>query len=363
MLKYLFTMMLLLQSLVFSDEYCEALSAFEKGDFFKSKKIADSLAFKGDVKAQNILGLINLELGNNSAAQKWLENAGMKKYDKSAYNLAIFYYQLGNERKALQWMQKAQSLRQAKSALGFLYINKNITKAKEYFAQAGNEGSSFAKSHLCALLVHNQHASDNKYVGLCQGNIRNYLYLTGKFYTSTKKYGSIDKAIYYLKLAADDGDVKAMNLLGETLYKRRGPSDEVNALSYFKKAASFGNVRAKVNAAWIYYTGVRWTKKPKLGYEILQSAMEDGSVKAKFYMGVLYARGSTFSYARVPYNPAKGLELIKSAAAQNDPEAMQYLINNGLSEEELSSYQKQLKAYHRQIDKQASLGFLYDGCQ
>lgn len=358
----MFTMTLLLQSFVFSDVYCEAYTAFESNDFIKSKQIADPLAFKGNVKAQNLLGLINLELGNNAAAQKWLQNSGMKKYDKAAYNLGIYYYLLGNETKSIQWMQKAETLREAKSALGFLYINKNIAKAKEYFWLAAQEGSSFSKSHLCALLVNNQHASDNKYIGLCQGNVRNDLYLTGKFYTSPKKYGSTDKAIYYLKIAADDGDVKAMNLLGEMLYKRRGASDEVNALSYFQKAASLGNVDAKVNAAWIYYTGVRWTKKPKLGYEMLQSAIKQGSPKAEFYLGILYTRGATFSYDTVARNSAKGLELIRSSASQNDPEAMQYLIDNGLSQEESHTYEKQLKSYHRQLDKQSNLHFLYDGC-
>jgi len=362
MFRVLLIMALILQSLVFSDEYCKAYTAFESNDLHNAKRLADPLAFKGDLKAQNILGLINLRLGNNSAAQKWLQGAGTKKYEKAAYNLGIYYYALGNEKKALQWMNNASSLTQAKSALGFLYINKDLNKAKEYFSLAADKGSSFAKSHLCALLVNNQDASDNKYVSLCKGSIRTDLYLTGKFYTSAKKYGSVEKAIYYLKLAADDGDVESMNLLGEMLYKRQGPSDEANALIYFNKAASLGNVDAKVNAAWIYYTGTKWTKKPKLGYEMLHKAMMAGDAKAKYYMGVLHMRGKVFSHDTVSKDTVKGLELIREAANENEPEAMQYLINNNLSANELKQYQEQLNSYHRSLEKQQNLRFLYDGC-
>jgi len=362
MLKYMLIMIFLLQGLVFSDEYCEAVTAFEADDLIKSKELADPLAFKGNVKAQNLLGLINFDLGNHTAAQKWLQNAGVKKYEKSSYNLGIYYYLQGNEKKALEWMLKAQSLRQAKSALGFLYINKNLAKSKQYFALAAKEGSSFAKSHLCALLVNHQSASDNKYVDLCKEDIRTDLYITGKFYTSPKKYGSVNTAIYYLKLAADEGDVKGMNLLGEMLYKRGGPSDESNALLYFQKASSLGNIDAKVNAAWIYYTGTKWTKKPKLGYEMLQSALVQGSAKAEFYMGILYTRGLTFSYDTVGYNPSKGMTLIRASASKNDPQAMQYLINNGASEKEANTYEKKLKRYYKALDKQRELGFLHDGC-
>ena len=362
MLKSMFMMVILFQSLVFSDVYCEAFTSFEEGALSQAKGVADPLAFKGDTKAQNLLGLISLKQGNNTAAQKWLQNAGMKKYDKASYNLGLYYYQLGNGRKALEWMNKAQKLKEAKFALGFLYINKDLAKAKKYFALASNQGSSFAKSHLCALLVNNQKSSDNEYVNLCQGDIGKDLYLTGKFYASPKKYGSVDKAIYYLKLSADNGNVKAMNLLGEMLYKRRGPSDEASALTYFQKAASFGSIDAKVNAAWIYYTGTKWTKKPKLGYEMLQKAVRAGDAKARFYMGVLFMKGASFSYDTVAKNPVKGLELIKTAAEQNDPDAMQYLINNNLSAQELEMYQKKLKAYHTEVNRQGNLRFLYDGC-
>jgi|GEM_PF-7094269 len=362
MFKYLLIMIAMLQSLVFSDVYCEAYTAFDAGELAKAKELADPLAFKGDVKAQNLLGLINLKLGNNSAAKKWFQNAGMKKYDKASYNLAIFYYELGNEREALKWMNKAKPLTQAKAALGFLYINTNLSKAKEYFALAAKEGSAFARSHLCVLLVNKQEALDNKYVSLCQGNVLNDLYLIGKFYTSPKKYGSVNKAIYYLELAADKGDVKAMNLLGEMLYKRRGPSDEANALKYFEEAASLGNVDAKVNAAWIYYTGVKWTRNPEKGHQILTKAVNRGNAKAKYYMGLLYSRVQTIGPDNIQQDRVKGLAYIKAAAAQNDEEAIKYMIQNGASADELQSYKKQLKKHEIEEEKARALHFLYDAC-
>jgi len=362
MKKYSLILVLLLQSVLFSDEYCAALSAFEADNLLLAKETIDPLAFKGDSKSQNLLGLINLEMGNNRAGQKWLQSAAMKDNARAAYNLGVYFYSLGNNHKAEEWVHKGESLTQSKLALGFLYTMKDMRKSKEYFALAAKEGSAFASSHLCAILAMHQTPADNQYVNLCQGNVVNDLYETGKFYTSEKQYGSVNKAIYYLQPAADKGHVKAMNLLGEMLYKRRGPSDEANALKYFQKAADLGNVDAKVNAAWIYYTGVRWTRKPELGFQMLTRAVNRGNARAKFYMGVLYTRPQTVGPDSVTRNVPKGLDLIKEAARQNDKKAMQYMIKNGASQSELQSYQKQLRKYHKQETQARALHFLYEGC-
>ena len=362
MIKRALIIILLIQGLAFADEYCEAFNAFETGNLELAKQKLDPLAFKGDSKAQNLLGLVYLESSNNAAAQKWLQNSATKDYPRASYNLGVYYYSLGNSVKAQQWMHKAETLTEGKLALGFLYTMSDQEKAKEYFFQASNEGSAFAKSHLCALLTKSQTAKDNQYVSLCQSNVVNDLYITGKFYTSTKKYGSVDKAIYYLQPAADQGNAKAMNLLGEMLYKRRGPSDEENALKYFQKAANLGNVEAKVNAAWIYYTGSRWTRKPELGLQMLTKAVKRGDARATYYMGILYTRAQTIGPDSVKRDVQKGLAYIKEAAQKHNPEAMQYMIKNGASSSEVEAYTKQLRNYHKREDKARALHFLHEGC-
>ena len=353
---------LLIQGMVFADEYCEAFMAFEDNKLELAKEKLDPLAFKGDSKAQNLLGLVNFELKNNSAAQKWLQNAATKGDVKAAYNLGVYFYVLGDTAKSLRWMHEAESMTQGKLALGFLYTMSDRKRAKEYFSLAANEGNSFAKSHLCALLANNQTAQDNKYVPMCQRDVVNDLYVTGKFYTSPKKFGSVEKAIYYLKPAADQDHAQAMNLLGEMYYQRRGPSDEQKALEYFERAAAKGNVDAKVNAAWIYYTGTRWTRKPKLGLEMLTRATVKGDAKAQYYMGLLYTRAQTIGPDSIKRDPVKGLEYIRASAAQDDPEAMQYLIKNSAAGEELNRYKQQLKRYYKEKEKLSALNFLHEGC-
>jgi len=362
MKKHILTMILLFQGLVFADQYCKAYQAYQENDFVLARQELDPLAFNGDVQAQNLLGLLNLEDEKNSAGQKWLQSSAMKGYDKAAYNLGVYFYALGQNNKAEQWMHKAESLTQAKTALGFLYTTKDMTKAKSYFAQAAKAGSSFAKSHLCALLATNQTPADNAYAALCPGDVSEDLYLTGKFYTSPKQYGSLDKAIYYLSVAADNGNVKAMNLLGEALYKRHGSSDEEKALQYFVKASALDNINAKVNAAWIYYVGQKWTRKPKKGFVELNEAYQLGNAKAQFYMGILKIRGFTFSYETVNQDVAGGIADIKKSAAQNDPEALAYLIKNYPNMPEIKAYQQQLKRYYKNEAKNRALQFLYDEC-
>jgi len=362
MIKHTFIMVLLIQSLAFSDEYCEAFQAFEGNRLEEAKEKLDPLAFKGDAKAQNLLGLVNLELQNNSAAQRWLQSAATKGDARAAYNLGVYFYILGNTSQAIKWMHKAEPLTQAKLALGFLYTMSDLKKAKEYLSLASKEGDTFANSHLCALLVNNQTREDNKYVPMCQGNVVHDLYVTGKLYTSPKKFGSVEKAIFYLKPAADKGHVKAMNLLGEIYYKRRASSDEARALEYFNKAAAQGNVDAKVNAAWIYYTGVKWTRKPQQGFEMLSRAVARGNAKAKYYMGLLYIRAQTVGPDSIRRDPVKGLGYIKAAAAQNSPDAIQYLIKNTAAGDERNRYQAQLKKYYKEKEKESALNFLHEGC-
>jgi len=361
-MKYTLLMVLLIQTMAFSDDYCEAFNAYKETNFVFAKDKVNALAFKGDAASQNLLGLIDLELGNYSAAKKWLQNSAGKGYYKAAYNLGVFYYAQGDNSQAEKWVQKAEKLTEAKLALGLLYTNKDISKAKSYFALAAKEGNAFAKSHLCAIVALDQKPSDNQYVNSCQGNIVEDLYITGEFYTAPKKYGSYDKAIYYLKQAADQGHVKAMNLLGEQYYKRRIQRDEGLALEYFVKASALGNIDAKVNAAWIYYVGVQWSRKPKKGLAELKEAVRLNNAKAKYYMGLLYSRAQTIGPDTINRDPIKGLEYIKAAASQNNPEAMQYMIDNGASAQELNKYKNKLIKYNSDQEKARALHFLHDGC-
>lgn len=360
MVRWIFILMI--STVLMATDYCNTFVSYEKGDFIKAKKELDPLAFKGDTKAQNLLALVNIHIGEPSAAQKWFQNAAVKGDLKAAYNLGIYYYNEGNIKQTEKWMRVAEGLNEAKFALGILFTANEPQKAKAFFYIPAMDGNTFAKAHLCAMPVINGDSNNEKYTQLCKGYEVQASLITGKFYDTAKKYGSISKALYYLKYAVDQGNAEAMNRYGSLLYKRRGPADEENALSYFVKASELGNVDAQVNAAWIYYVGTKWTRKPGLGLQELEAALEQNNAKAKFYMGILLIRGNTFSSGTVQQNVAKGFEYIRASAAQNDPEAMQYLINNGAQGEELQGYENQLNKYHRDENKKRALHFLRDGC-
>ena len=355
-------LILMTSTVLMASEYCNAYLSYEKYDFIKAKKLLDPLAFKGDTKAQNLLGLVNFYNGQGSAAQKWFQNAAVKGELKAAYNLGIFYFNSGNIKQTEKWMRVAKALNEAKFALGVLFAGTQPKKAKAFFYIPAMEGNVYAKAHLCAMPRIKNDLNNEKYSQLCRDYEEQASLITGKFYNTPKKYGSIEKALYYLKYAVDKNNVEAMNLYGELLYKRQGQSDEANALTYFLKASQAGNVEAKVNAAWIYYVGKKWTRKPRLGYEMLQSALKQNSAKAKLYMGILYIKGVPFSYETVQKDVSKGYLYIKEAAAQNEVEAIKYLINNGAKGDELQNYQKQLNKYNRDENRKKALHFLLDDC-
>ncbi len=267
MLRWIYILMFSMN--LMATEYCDSYTLYEKGDLIESKRLLDSLAFKGDTKAQNLLALVNFYSSKMSATQKWFQRAATKGDLKAAYNLGIYNYMNANIKQSEKWMHKAEVLNEAKFALGVLFTRNNPQKAKAYFYLPAVEGNLFAKAHLCVMPNFSKDSNNAKYQKLCQGFQEQASLITGKFYDTPKQYGSINKALYYLKYAVDQGNAEAMNLYGSLLYKRRGQSDEANALLYFLKAADKGNVEAKVNAAWIYYVGQKWTRKPALGYKML----------------------------------------------------------------------------------------------
>jgi len=360
MMRWVF--MLMVSTGLMATPYCNAYLSYEKDDYIKAKKELDPLAFKGNTKAQNLLALVNFHTQNDGATRKWFQNAAVKGDLKAAYNLGLYYYNKGNIKQTEKWMRVAQGLNEAKFALGILFAGSNPQKAKAFFYIPAMDGNTHAKAHLCAMPVLNGDNNNEKYRQLCRGSEVESSLITGKFYDTPKKYGSVSKALYYLKYAADQGNVEAMNRYGTLLYKRQGPSDEENALSYFVKASALGNVDAKVNAAWIYYVGKRWTRKPDLGLQELTAALKQNSTKAKLYMGILMIRGSAFSSGTVQQNIPRGFEYIREAAAQNDVEAIQYMINNGAKGEALERYQKQLNKYYKDENRKKALHFLVDGC-
>jgi TPR repeat protein len=355
-------MILMFSTLLMADQYCDAFVAYMKKDFQQAKKILDPLAFKGNPKAQNLLALVNSSMDNDAASQKWFRSAAAKGDLKAAYNLGVYYYHQNQIANARKWMLKAEKLNVAKGALGFLYVNENLPKSKEYFYEASLAGDSFARSHLCALLLKKTTKKDEKYQSVCVDKELQSSYETGRFYASPKKYGSVQKAIYYLEYAAQHKDAKAMNLMGELLMKRNGPMDQDRALQYFLKASDQGNIDAKVNAAWLYYTGVRWTREPFLGKKMIEEALAQKNAKAQFYMGYLMLRGSGFSGGSVHKNVTKGREYIKSSAAQGEPKALRLLIKSTKDTQKKKEYQTQLKMHEKEEEKARAIHFLVDSC-
>ena len=355
-------MILIVSTLLMADEYCDAYHSYKNKNLVEAKKILDPLAFKGNPKAQNLLALVNYNNDNTSASNKWFKSAATKGELKAAYNLGVYYYLQNNTVQAEKWMHKAEKLKEAKAALGFLYVNKKLVKAKEYFYQAMQEGDSFANAHLCALLLSKTTKEDEKYKGACIGKEIQSSYETGKFYATPKKYGSMQKAIFYLEYAAKKEDAKAMNLMGELLMKRNGSMDQDKALQYFVKASAKGDIDAKVNAAWLYYTGVRWTRDPQQGKKMIEEALVKKNAKAQFYMGYLMLKGMGFSGGSVQKNVKQGWVYIKASAAQGEPKALNLLIRNTSNVQKKREYEAQLKMHEKDEENSRAIHFLVDAC-
>ncbi len=90
------------------------------------------------------------------------------------------------------------------------------------------------------------------------------------------------KALPLLEQAADVGNTRAMNILGDLYYDGRGvPQEYGRAREWYQKAADAGNVSAMTNLGWLYEKGMGVTQDYSKAREWYQKAADAGNADAK----------------------------------------------------------------------------------
>ena len=161
-------------------------------------------------------------------------------------------------------------------------------------------------------------------------------FLGFRYYKGEKINKNIDSALFWIRKAADVGDITAAANLGYLLTESDEiPHDENEAVKWLTIAAEHGVNEAQLklidlkgetfrnldaDSALIIGTEYYVGKAPILGTFILEGAAEAGIPKAQALLGDAYSKG-----LGVPYDHQKAIDFYYEAARGGDPSA-QFVI-------------------------------------
>jgi len=125
--------------------------------------------------------------------------------------------------------------------------------------------------------------------------------------------GDVEEAVRLYKIAADQGDLRAMVSLGLMTEAGRGvPANQTEALRLFEAAAKAGSADAKINLAVALFEGAGLQKDEARAVQLLNEAADLGSAIANYNLGVLARDGSAG-------DPAEALEYFRRAIKAGEP--------------------------------------------
>ncbi len=164
-----------------------------------------------------------------------------------------------------------------------------------------------------------------------------------------------DRALYWFKKIAEQGDVKAQFYLGVMYAAGRDIDVDFKKSAYwFEKAAGQGNELAQLNIGMYYLEGQGVDKDIKKGVSWLEKAAEQGNLKAQNYLGYLFSGGEV---VQPDYEKAKYWYM--KAARQEYPTAqynlaLMYCLGKGGTRDLKACAFWTKKAYENGLKKQAS---------
>jgi len=165
------------------------------------------------------------------------------------------------------------------------------------------EDETLAKAYLDTA-VSLGHEKSMLYVGLC--------YLNG--------WGCrVDtaQAISYLERAADNGEIRAINSLGD-IYEEQG--DFKNAVLYYEKGVTLGSLESYCNLGYCYQEGQGVVLNSQKAFELYKVAADHDYIRGYMFVAQSYMNGMG-----VERNYPEGMKWLEKAAEAGNPTAMYYL--------------------------------------
>ena len=209
--------------------------------------------------------------------------------------------------KALDWTRRAVNKGNPRAMynLGVMYkqglgVDKNIEKAIEYFMKAANDEKQPDTKAMVAIAE---------------------LYEFGLGVKQDQK-----QAYNWYMQAARKGYPQGLAKVADCMFEGIGcEKNQNNAYVVYKQAAGLGSVYGAVRAAEMLEKGEGGNvANPAQAAQVYAQAAVTGYERAEFNLGILQLKG-----IGVDKDEARGLQLIKNAAAKKYPPAIKWLEENG----------------------------------
>jgi TPR repeat protein len=129
------------------------------------------------------------------------------------------------------------------------------------------------------------------------------------------------EAVRWFRKAAEKGNAEGEYSLGEMYLTGRGVAvDFHEAVNWIRRAAEKGEVRGQYNLAVFYAQGQGVTKDDSLAAKWMRKAADQGLGAGEFGLGVMYADGKG-----VPQSAVEAIAWYRRAASQGDGAALNNL--------------------------------------
>ncbi|KAK8850242.1 hypothetical protein M9Y10_018367 [Tritrichomonas musculus] len=171
----------------------------------------------------------------------------------------------------------------------------------------------------------------------------------------------IDRAIYYLSLAADQNYVKAQHKLGKIYYKGKYITEDIDtAIYYLTLAAQQNYLKSIFELATIYYDGMNPPRDIEKAIYYFKLGAEQNNVASQFALGEIYYHGK-----HCAIDIEKAIYYF-SLASNNNHDISQFNLGYIYYEGEYvqrdikkSIHYYSLAADHNNVEAQYNLGLLY----
>lgn len=180
---------------------------------------------------------------------------------------------------------------------------------------------------------------------LSEAGIPDAQYELGVRYVKEEYY---TRAFECFSKAAEQGDAKAQEGLGELYYKGLGVEQNyTEAFKWFSKAYKQGNTKAQTFLAQMYYNGEGVEQNYVEAFKRFSKAAKQGDLEAQHYLGAMYFKGEG-----IEQNYAEAFKWISKAAEAGHSGAQSNLGNMYYEGEGVEqNYAEALKWYEKAADQ------------
>jgi TPR repeat protein len=240
----------------------------------------------------------SFENGDIDRAITYTRTPAMDGNVAAMYDLGLLYYAKGSLREALEWFQRSVK-NEGKGQLGVSIILFSQSRNRDGYKKVVESLIDLPKSPLRdALMAVSSDLSANRN----EASAESYLTVAGLFYDDSIVSPDQRIALFLTNQAANKGDAKAMELMGDAYWRSNFTQDTLIvapqtgnalniALEYYTNASNRGNYDAMAKAGKLFIIGPRNLRRIDYGVELITKAAEEGSTLAAQMLGEMYMNG------------------------------------------------------------------------